>query len=71
VGASAPVPHATVEATRSTAQGSHHGIDLGWLAACLGLIVAAALLAGPAGGRRERRSARAVFATVLRAASRP
>jgi hypothetical protein len=46
------------------------GIDVGWLAACLGLIVAAALLAGPRAARRERGSARAVFATVLRAGSR-
>jgi hypothetical protein len=49
---------------------SSGGIDIGWLAACLGLIVAAALLAGPGTARRERGSARAVFATVLRAGSR-
>jgi hypothetical protein len=59
----------SADARRATA-GSHHGIDVGWLAACLGLIVAAALLAGPAGGRRERGSARAVFATLMRAGSR-
>jgi murein DD-endopeptidase MepM/ murein hydrolase activator NlpD len=36
----------------------HHGIDVGWLAACLGLVVAAALLAAP--------SNRAVLARLKR-----
>jgi hypothetical protein len=50
----------------------HHrgGLDLGWLAACLGLVVAATLLAGPAGGWRRRGSGRAAFATLLRAGAR-
>ncbi|HYH59772.1 MAG TPA: hypothetical protein VD790_11210, partial [Thermoleophilaceae bacterium] len=46
------------------------GLDLGWLAACIGLIAAAALLARPGGDRRDRPTARAVFATLLRAGSR-
>jgi hypothetical protein len=55
---------------RDSAPARSRGIDLGWLAACIGLIAAAALLAGPGGGRHARPKARAVFATLLRAGSR-
>jgi hypothetical protein len=64
-----PVSHPPA-AERTDAPPRSRGIDLGWLAACLGLIVAAALLAGPGAGRRERPRARGVFATLLRAGSR-
>jgi hypothetical protein len=53
------------------APASGHHVNLGWLAACVGLVAAAALLAGPGTGpRRNRTSARRVFATLLRAGSR-
>ena len=40
---------------------ARHGIDLGWLAACLGLVAAATLLARP---RRGRLTARRAFSSV-------
>lgn len=55
---------------RSPRAPSRGGIDLGWLAACAGLVAASALLAGPAGGRPRPRIARAAFGALIRAASR-
>ena len=46
------------------------GLDAGWLAACLGLVAAAALLAGPHGARRGQAPVRTAFGALLRAASR-
>lgn len=46
------------------------GIDAGWLAACAGLVIAAALLAAPRRGRSQRPTARHTFATLIRAVSR-
>jgi hypothetical protein len=61
------VPHVA----RAAAHAAHaHGIDRGWLAACAGLVLAAALLAAPGGTARRGRSARATFGALIRAASR-
>jgi hypothetical protein len=47
------------------------GIDLGWLAACSGLVLAAALLARPRAGGPRRPPLRAALAMLLRAAATP
>jgi hypothetical protein len=63
----APAP----PAARPAAAADHHdGVDAGWLVACGGLVLAAALLAAPRGGSRPRRSARAAFGLLVRAASK-
>lgn len=58
------------EAAPARASGGSGGIDVGWLAACAGLVVAAALLAGPHGARRGHAPVRTAFGALLRAASR-
>jgi hypothetical protein len=50
--------------------GSRHGIDVGWLAACLGLIAAATALGHPDGTRKLTARGRARIGAVLRPASR-
>jgi hypothetical protein len=70
--AAAPVPGAATPVHAAAHASRHGGVDLGWLAACVGLLLAATLLAAPvrrAGGRRP--SARAAFGALIRAASRP
>jgi hypothetical protein len=63
--AASALPHAAA-APRASAP-VRGGLDMGWLAACAGLVAAAALLAkprGPAGSyRRGRRAATAAAAT--------
>jgi hypothetical protein len=58
-------------ASHPASRGRRGGINLGWLAACIGLVAAAALLAGPgAGGRKGRWFGGAAFTALFRAASR-
>jgi hypothetical protein len=52
------------------AHASHHGIDVGWLAACLGLVAAATALGHPDGTRKLTARGRARIGAVLRPASR-
>ena len=68
--AAAPGPAPVVESRSVPARGRGGGFDLGWLAACVGLVAAAALLAGPRRDAARRGTGRAVFATLMRAASR-
>lgn len=63
-------PHARLHATRPAPPHNPGGLDPGWLAACIGLVAAAALLGRSAGGDRRRESARAVFGALVRAGSR-
>jgi hypothetical protein len=63
--AAAPGPH-----NHRASRGTHHGIDLGWLAACLGLVAAATALGHPDGTRRLTARGRARLGAVLRPASR-
>jgi hypothetical protein len=58
--AAAPAPHRRASAG---------GIDLGWLAACIGLIAAAALLGSPRAGGGGRLPGRGAYRTLLRASS--
>lgn len=71
-GPSAAAAHPPTTGAASSAAAAHGrpGVDAGWLAACLGMVAAAALLAGPGAGRRPRMPARAVFGQLLRAGSR-
>jgi hypothetical protein len=48
----------------------HHGIDVGWLAACLGLVAAATALGHPDATRRIAGRGRARIGTMFRLASR-
>jgi hypothetical protein len=50
--------------------GSHSGIDLGWLAACIGLIAVATALGHPDGARRVAERGRARLEALLRPAAR-
>jgi hypothetical protein len=61
----APVP-----ASRPDTAHPHGGIDVGWLAACAGLVLAAGLLAGPGRRRANPSSARATFGALARVLSR-
>jgi hypothetical protein len=63
-------PHAHLQATRAAPTHHPDGLDAGWLAACIGLVTAAALLGRSAGGDPRRGSARAVFGALVRAGSR-
>lgn len=65
---SRPAPAAPVPRPRGPGHGG--GVDIGWLAACAGLVLAAVLLAGPRSGGGRRPSARATFGALVRAASR-
>jgi hypothetical protein len=68
-GAARPAgPPARVPAAAPSAAGG--GLDVGWLAACVGLVAAAALLARPREGGPARRPARTAFTALLRAGSR-
>ena len=57
-------------APRSSAAAPEGGVDAGWLGACVGLVAAAGLLAGPHGARRGHAPVRTAFGALLRAASR-
>jgi hypothetical protein len=46
--------------------GSHHGIDLGWLAACIGLITVATVLGHPDAARRTAARGRSRLDALLR-----
>jgi hypothetical protein len=61
---------AHLQAMRPAARPHKGGVDAGWLAACIGLIAAAALLGRSAGVHRRSGSARAVFGALVRAGSR-
>ncbi|MEA2439096.1 MAG: hypothetical protein QOH76_520 [Thermoleophilaceae bacterium] len=61
--------HAAPHAKRR-ANARDHGINLGWLAACFGLIAAATALGRPDAARRLAVRGRARFDTLLRPASR-
>jgi hypothetical protein len=71
-GPASTAPRATAGAPRAGAEPHRHaGVDRGWLAACAGLVLAAALLAAPGRDRRGRPTARRAFGALMRAASRP
>jgi Peptidase family M23 len=71
-GPHAAEPSSTSANTRaaSGSRGTHHGVDFGWLAACLGLIAAATALGHPDGTRRVAARGRARVGALLRPASR-
>jgi hypothetical protein len=54
----------------ATAARAHHDVDLGWLAACLGLIGTATALGHPDGTRRLAKRGRTRISAMLRPASR-
>ena len=67
--ASASPGHAA-SAEPHAAHPSHHGIDVGWLAACLGLVAAATALGHPDGTRKLAARGHARIGAVLRPVSR-
>jgi hypothetical protein len=68
--ATAHPPHVSHATGSHHATHPHHGIDLGWLAACLGLIAAATALGHPDGTRRIATRGHARIGALLRPASR-
>ncbi len=73
-----PAPRlAAAQASSAAPAGDPHrahrggGVDFGWLAACAGLVLAAATLARPGSRGRKRPPARAALTLLLRAAATP
>jgi hypothetical protein len=54
-----PPTSATATPRHAHSTGAHHGINVGWLAACIGLIALATALGHPDGTRRAAASTRA------------
>lgn len=65
-----PNPRASRHAASRRGHSPHHGVDLGWLAACLGLVAAATALGHPDGTRRAAKRGRATVAGLLRPITR-
>ena len=65
-----PKPGASRPQATRHAHMPRHGIDLGWLAACLGLVAAATALGHPDGTRRAAKRGRATVAGLLRPITR-